>query len=98
MKSKHCEWCDHTFETKISYQIYCSAECREEATKQKIAERYLVTRVQKRAGKVRKCKSCGTKLSMYNEGSFCNHCDESLDEVTKALKEIKGIANGKIEL
>lgn len=44
MKSKHCEWCDHTFETKISYQIYCSSECREAATKEKIMARYQISR------------------------------------------------------
>jgi hypothetical protein len=55
---KHCKWCDSEFNTEVSYQIYCSVECREQATKEKIAERYLVLRRQKRIGKERKCKSC----------------------------------------
>jgi hypothetical protein len=98
MKNKHCEWCDNTFETKVSYQIYCAVECREAATKQKIAERYLITRVQKRAGKNRKCKSCQSLLSIYNEDVICNTCSATTDEVSKVLKDMKGIANGKISL
>ena len=98
MKSKHCNWCDNTFETKVSYQIYCSTECRQLATRQKIAERYLITRIKKRAGKPRKCKSCGSALSMYNEEKTCNACTPEIDEITKALKQIKGIVNGKINL
>ena len=52
---KHCKWCDSEFNTEVSYQIYCSVKCREQATKEKIAERYLVLRRQKRIGKERKC-------------------------------------------
>lgn len=95
MKSKHCEWCDHTFQTKISYQIYCSSECRELATKEKISARYQLIRRKKKYGKDRKCKSCGTGLSMYNDDVLCNSCDNNPSEVTKMLKEIKGLGNGK---
>ena len=97
MKSKHCEWCDHQFELKVSYQIYCSPECREAATKEKIAKRYLVTRIAKRAGKTRRCKSCSALLSIYNDDNFCTKCITDA-EVAKALKDLKGIVNGKIKL
>lgn len=96
MKSKHCEWCDHQFESKVSYQIYCSVECREEATKEKIAKRYLVTRIAKRAKKTRKCRKCEAILSIYNDNNFCDQCLAEA-EVAKALKELKGIVNGKIK-
>jgi len=97
MKNKHCEWCDHPFEQKVSYQIYCSTECREAATKEKIAKRYLITRIAKRAGKARKCKSCSSPLSIYNDENFCTKCTAEA-EVAKALKDLKGIVNGKTKL
>jgi RecJ-like exonuclease len=98
MKNKHCSWCDKQFQTKLSYQIYCSPECREQATKEKIAQKYLRDKVKKRAGKVRLCKTCGKQLSMYTEEVICQSCDINPDDVRDILKEIKGIINGKIEL
>jgi hypothetical protein len=95
MKTKHCQWCDHTFETNISYQIYCSSECRESATKEKIAARYLQTRRTRRSGKNRVCKSCEQSLSIYNDNDLCLNCDVNPKDVLKALKDIKGLANGK---
>lgn len=86
---KNCSWCDNQFETKISYQIYCSLECRESATKEKIAARYLISRRQKRIGKVRLCKNCKEELSIYNDDPLCNSCLVNPVEVIKALKEIK---------
>lgn len=98
MKTKHCDWCDHPFETRLSYQIYCSAECRQLATKEKIAEKYLKDKIKKRAGKVRPCRNCGKQLSIYTEETICQACEVNPDEVKDVLKEIKGIINGKIEL
>jgi hypothetical protein len=95
MKNKHCEWCDHQFQTKISYQIYCSAECRDAATKQKIAARYQITRRAKRYNKPRKCRSCDTQLSMYNDELLCQKCVIDPSEVTKALREIKKLKDNK---
>lgn len=92
---KHCQWCDNNFDTKISYQIYCSSECREFATKEKITQRYLQTRRSRRYGKDRKCKSCGTVLSIYNDEVLCQLCIIVPKDVNQALKEIKGLANGK---
>jgi hypothetical protein len=86
---KHCHWCDDIFETDISYQIYCSPRCRDEATKEKIAARYLITRRQKRKNKVRLCKKCNQQLSMYNDESLCIVCIVNPIDVTKALKQIK---------
>lgn len=86
---KHCQWCDNLFETEIKYQIYCSVECRESATKEKIAARYIVERRQKRIGKDRKCKSCKEPLSIYNDEPLCIKCSVNPNEVAKALKQIK---------
>lgn len=96
MKTKHCQWCDNQFETLVSYQIYCSPPCREAATKEKIAERYAHTRRTRRLNsKPRQCKSCGVSLSAYNDEELCAECVVNPADVKKALKEIKGFANGK---
>ena len=88
---KQCERCDTKFIAKVSYQIYCSEECRSEATKQKIAERYQITRRQKRKGKDRRCLGgCGVKLSIYNDSGFCANCNVSKKAVDKMLKQLKG--------
>jgi hypothetical protein len=92
---KHCSWCDNVFNTQINYQIYCSTKCRDDATKEKIAARYLITRRQKRIGKDRKCKNCKEELSIYNDDSLCNSCNVNPSDVEKALKEIKRIAKDK---
>lgn len=86
---KHCQWCDKVFETQISYQIYCSPDCRDAATKEKIAARYIISRRQKRKGKDRKCKSCLELLSIYNDESLCIKCSVNPKDVSKALKQIK---------
>jgi hypothetical protein len=92
---KTCQWCSNTFTTKISYQIYCCPECRNAATKEKIAERYVASRSMRRYGKQRKCKSCNKILSAYNDGIICQECIVVPSEVAKILKDLKGFANGK---
>lgn len=92
---KTCQWCDAPFEPNVGYQIYCSSECREQATKEKIAQRYAIARRNKMIGKKRKCKSCGAPLSAYNDEQTCQSCIVNPSDVAKALKEIKGIVNGK---
>lgn len=92
---KSCSWCDNTFESDVSYQIYCSPKCRDDATKEKIAQRYIKTRRQKRKGKNRVCRQCGDKLSIYNDEPLCNKCNINPNDVKKALKQIKGLSNDK---
>ena len=92
---KHCQWCDNSFETKVSYQIYCSPECRDGATKQKITERYQLSRISRRAGKVRKCKKCEQNLSIYNDEQIWSKCLINPVDISIALKDIKRLSNGK---
>lgn len=92
---KSCQWCDAAFKPRVSYQIYCSDECREAATKEKIAQRYAISRRNKMLKKPRICKSCGKPLSVYNEDVLCTLCTVNPSDVSKTLKEIKGMANGK---
>jgi hypothetical protein len=88
---KLCSRCDAYFDPKVSYQIYCGNTCRDEATREKIAERYHLTRSQRRIGKIRKCLGgCGVSLSIYNESGFCSNCNISEKEVAKMIKELKG--------
>jgi len=88
---KLCNRCDNQFNPVVSYQIYCSSDCRDAATKEKIAERYQITRRQKRKGKSRPCLGgCGTSLSIYNDDGFCANCNVSKKAVDKMLKELKG--------
>jgi hypothetical protein len=91
----NCRCCDNQFEPTVSYQIYCSPSCRDIATKEKIAARYLQSKRQKRKGKLRLCKSCSTPLSIYNDEAVCSACSVNPDAVSKAIKEIKGRVNGK---
>ena len=88
---KLCNRCDTYFKPRVSYQIYCSEICREASTKEKIAERYIVTRRQKRYGKKRNCLGgCGISLSIYNDSGFCANCNVSEKAVNKMIKELKG--------
>ena len=83
--------CENYFTPKVSYQIYCSNDCRDQATKSKIAERYQLTRRQKRKNKDRRCLGgCGQQLSIYNDSGFCSGCNVSKKAVDKMLKTIKG--------
>ena len=83
--------CENYFTPKVSYQIYCSNSCRDQATKSKIAERYQLTRRQKRKNKDRRCLGgCGVQLSIYNDSGFCSNCNVSKKAVDKMLKTIKG--------
>lgn len=89
---KSCDWCAQDFLPKVSYQIYCSVECRESATKDKIAERYQINRIRNRSSKKRKCSGgCGTYISIYNNNGFCNNCMVNKRKVDQMLKELKGL-------
>lgn len=87
---KYCEWCDESFDTATKNQIYCSSECRTSATKQKIVQRYKITKAQERIGKDRRCSgNCDTLLSIYNDNGFCDTCMVSNKKLDRTIKEIK---------
>lgn len=89
---KICDWCSNEFQPNVKYQIYCSAECRESATKEKVSERYNKEKRKKLASKKRRCAGgCGTVLSMYNDSGFCSACMVNEKQVNKALKELRGL-------
>ena len=87
---KQCNWCNNYFTAAVSYQVYCSSTCREEATKEKIADRHKAVRRKKKTNKLRMCAGkCGTKLSVYNEYSLCDNCYIDTKEVNRKIKEIR---------
>ena len=91
---KICEWCENEFSPTVSYQIYCSPECRSQATKIKIAEKQIINKRRKRYGKDRKCaRGCGTVLSAYNDTNYCENCSVDDKKLNKTLKELKGLMN-----
>lgn len=94
MSRKHCSWCDNSFDASVTYQIYCSVSCREEATRQKIAESYQKKRRKKLLQAPRKCKACNMSLSVYNDEDLCERCIVNPIEVKRALKDIKGLIDG----
>ncbi len=88
---KLCNVCDAGFTPKVTYQIYCSKNCRDIATREKIVERYNYSKRQKRKGKKRLCLGgCNQELSIYNDSGFCSNCNVSEKAVNKMLKELKG--------
>ena len=90
--SKFCKLCDKQFETNNKNQIYCCSDCRSDATKEKILQRYRVSKVRSRASKSRKCSGgCGIEISIYNDVGFCNSCMMSKKKLDQTLKDIKGL-------
>lgn len=88
---KPCDWCENEFNPVVSYQIYCSPECRTQATKIKIAEKQAINKRRRRYGKDRRCaRGCGVILSAYNDSNYCENCSVDNKKVSKALRELKG--------
>ena len=92
---KNCQWCDASFDPRVPYQIYCSDNCRDLATREKIAKRYAIARRNKLIGKERRCQLCNGILSAYNDSVLCLACLVNPKDVHKTLKQIRGLANGK---
>ena len=51
--TKNCDWCGNNFEANVSYQIYCTSDCRTEATKEKNLIKQREKRIKSRVGKER---------------------------------------------
>ena len=87
-----CEWCSEDFSPRVTYQIYCSPECRVLATKEKISKKQQVAKIRNRFGKKRKCAGgCETIISIYNNNGFCGNCMVNKRKVDQMLKELKGL-------
>jgi hypothetical protein len=89
---KNCSWCSVDFVPAVSYQVYCSKDCRDLATKEKISKRYQESKRRVRSEKERRCAGgCGTMLSIYNDRNFCTSCMVNNKKVEKILKELRGL-------
>lgn len=90
MEQLFCILCDKPFIPNSNKQIYCSAGCRQEASKEKILERYNIEKRKKRMGKEKKCAGgCGTILSIYNDSGMCDNCLVHSKKMNKFIKELK---------
>lgn len=86
----YCTWCEKDFIPASPKQIYCSAECRQEASREKIIERYHAEKRKKRLGKKRLCAGeCGTPLSIYNDAGICDNCLTNKRKMKSFIREIK---------
>ena len=91
---KTCKLCGNDFKGTVSYQIYCSTNCRDLATKEKIAERHRILRIKKRRLKKRFCVGgCGKLLSVYNDNKLCDSCHISKKDWNKVMKEIRNLTH-----
>lgn len=84
--------CDETFIKKTHNQKYHDDECCRIETNRKIMEKYHERQAIKK-GKTRHCKGCNTKLSRYNEDTYCGACQvqdryERRDNLSDILESI----------
>lgn len=90
MEEAFCNFCGEIFYRNSSKQIYCGPDCRQEASREKILERYNIEKIKKRVGKNKTCAGgCGTILSIYNDSKMCENCIVNNKKMNKFLKEIK---------
>ena len=87
--NSYCRLCDKEFKSDLKHQVYCSVECREKATRQKMIERQEKERLKRRIKKKRFCSNCKKEISIYNEDSLCNTCTIDKRKVDKFLKDLK---------
>ena len=89
--TKFCKFCDIQFQSNNKNQIYCSSDCRVNATKEKIVKRHKILQIKSRASRNRKCAGgCGIEISIYNDIGFCNICMMSKRKLEQTLKDIRG--------
>ena len=86
----YCRWCDKQFSPNTTKQIYCNSECRQEASKEKILERYHLQKRKNRKGKEKKCGGgCNTLLSIYNDSGICDNCLVHQSKMKTFMRELK---------
>jgi hypothetical protein len=89
-KMLYCRWCDKQFSPNTTKQIYCTSECRQEASKEKILERYHLQKRKNRKGKEKKCGGgCNTLLSIYNDSGICDNCLVHQSKMKTFMRELK---------
>ena len=87
---KFCSWCLNSFDSENNRQIYCSVDCRVQATKERQAEIRRKNRKQKRCA----TKGCSGKVSAHIDSVYCRSCYLSDSVIELDLKMIKRMMNG----
>ena len=85
------EECSTSFHPLAHNQKYCSVECRNIISDEKIKRRYYRLK-QERPVPGRKCKECGIEISRYNKLTVCSSCEYKLinigiEDILKRLNE-----------
>jgi hypothetical protein len=85
--------CEEEFEPSRRNQKYHTPECCKFEMNARAKDAWAEKR-ERRKGKKRVCKSCGTKLSSYNDGKICGACEQrpKVEQKKRALEIAK---NGK---
>jgi len=88
---KQCDWCHTPFSPTVSFQIYCSEECRTAATKHNQAIKSKERKLNRRKTKKRICANsdCTNVLSVYNESKYCASCYFSEHVVLREVENLK---------
>ena len=90
------EGCDNEFVKRTHNMKYCSAECCQQATNERLMVRYYEQKA-RRSGQTRLCKKCNTtKLSRYNDDDTCGACQLAGIEDAKA-QVISMLSNSTIK-
>jgi|ERR1044072_3120360 methylphosphotriester-DNA--protein-cysteine methyltransferase len=76
-----CAQCGGSFTAVKSNQIYCKTECTRRASNDKIIERYHANKSLKI--KERRCDSCDSILSKYNDTDTCSPCRQGKRELQR---------------
>lgn len=66
--------CAKKFTPKTYNGVYCSPECRRDATNKKLLEKYHTNKENKKNKKVCATPGCTTILSSYNKEKICEQC------------------------
>lgn len=94
---KQCDWCHRYFDPAVSFQIYCSEECRTAATKHNQEIKSKERKLNRRKNKIRICANsdCDNVLSIYNDSKYCASCFFSEHVVLRELNNIKRRTDAK---
>lgn len=76
--------CGIDFDARTHNQKYCSDECCRVATNKRIMEKYYEKKAIK-SGAARKCRSCSSQLSRYNQDTLCSTCEKSTKIKSKSM-------------
>lgn len=86
---KLCPWCLSSFHSDSNRQVYCSVDCRTQATKDRKVDI-------RRKDKKKRCatKGCPNGVSAHIDSPYCRSCYLSDSVIELDLKMIRKMMNG----